>query len=282
MLRVHFLFGCEMFSVLMSVYCNDDPKQLRQALESMLCQSFLPSEVILVIDGIVPDTILNVIKIYEKGLNIKRLQLPKNVGLGNALNFGLEIASYEWIVRMDSDDICRPDRFELQAKFIAEFPDVDVFGGGISEFIISPDLPVSEREVPLSNEEIYMTLRSSSPFNHVTVAFKKSIVASIGGYEGGKNFQEDMLLWYKLASINCVFGNIDKILVDVRVGEQMLKRRGGLDYYLKEVKVNYFGYRKGLVPLRIFIFNLLVKFFVRTSPLFVREKLYSFARRGRV
>ena len=61
---------------------------------------------------------------YSAILPIKIVRLPENVGLGKALNEGMKHCSYDWVFRMDTDDICLPDRFEKQIEFIQKHPNV--------------------------------------------------------------------------------------------------------------------------------------------------------------
>ena len=117
------------FSVAMSIYKNDDPLQLIEALNSICEQSYQPSEIYLVIDGPIGDELQSVINIYSKKYNFFTInQLEKNVGLGNALKIAVENCKYDIITRMDSDDISAPGRFKKQLDaFLKE--DVDVLGG---------------------------------------------------------------------------------------------------------------------------------------------------------
>ena len=109
---------------------------------------------------------------------------------------GLEQASHEWIFRMDSDDICRKNRFELQVEEILKKPQLDVLGGYISEFETLPSVPSvpsGTRVVPLLHHKILSALPVYCPFNHVTVAFRKSKVLSIGSYKGGRGFPKTII-----------------------------------------------------------------------------------------
>ena len=107
------------FSVLLSVYKNDKAEDFRIALQSITTkQTVKPSEVVLVIDGPVSDGINRVISDAETanpGL-FKIIRFEQNQGLGIALRKGMETASNEIVMRMDSDDVAVPDRFEKQMR----------------------------------------------------------------------------------------------------------------------------------------------------------------------
>lgn len=266
------------FSVLMAVYYKDDPIFLEQSLKSLYAQSFKATQVVLICDGQLNEDLDAVIARFMSLLPISLVRLESNIGLGNALNIGLTHCIFDWVFRMDSDDISRPNRFEIQAGFILKNPNVGLVGGSISEFI-DYGSPIGERIVPRCDSDIRSAMAYYSPLNHVTVAFKKDRVIDVGGYQGGNNFQEDYYLWLKLATTDLIFHNMPNVLVDVRVGDNMLTRRGGVDYFIKELKVSYFGFKNGIIPLHSFLKNLIIKFFLRLSPIPIRRMLYQMGRR---
>ena len=116
------------FSVLMSVYRNDKPDDVRTAVESItIKQSVKPDEVVLMIDGPVPTDLKETV--MELAAEIPSLIphfLKENGGLGNALNIGMTKTSYDLVARMDADDISLPDRFEKQIAYMEEHPDCDI------------------------------------------------------------------------------------------------------------------------------------------------------------
>ena len=146
------------FSVCTSVYKNDRPEFVKVALDSMLLfQSLKPSEIVLVQDGPVPESLSSLLLEYEEKYNdvVRIIRLETNMGLGNALKVGVENAKYDIIARMDSDDICLPNRFQKQLEYLENHPEVDIIGGQMTEFIDNPENIVGIREVPLSNDDIY-------------------------------------------------------------------------------------------------------------------------------
>lgn len=138
------------FSVLMSVYKNDNPDFFRTAVESVLVnQTVKPNELVLVVDGPVPESLKQMILNVQQECNeVKIIWLDKNGGLGNALKIGLSECSNEVVARMDSDDIASATRFQQQLEYIDNNPAIDIVGGQITEFIDSPDNIVGRREVP--------------------------------------------------------------------------------------------------------------------------------------
>ena len=200
-------------------------------MESLLNQTAKPEQIVLVRDGEVYEELQSVIDSYVDAYPsvITYVPFEKNGGLGNALRHGLSYCRNELVARMDSDDISVSNRFERQLAFFAEHPDVDIVGGNISEFMNSPESIVDYRIVPQTHDDIVSYLKSRSPYNHVTVMFKKSAVENAGSYEPFYLF-EDWYLWVRMYLSGAKFANIDAVLVNVRVFD-MANRRGGMKYY---------------------------------------------------
>lgn len=224
------------FSVVTSAYKNDKSEFVRVALDSMLInQTVKPTEIVLVRDGQVPEVLDKLLNEYEARypdvFNIIRLE--QNGGLGNALKLGVENAKYDIIARMDSDDICLPNRFELQLKYLEQHPEVDILGGQISEFIGIPENIIGKRVVPCTNSEIYNFMKSRCAFNHMTVMFHKDAVLKAGNYQDWF-WNEDYYLWVRMMKTKCQFANVPEVLVNVRSGADLYARRGGRKYYESE------------------------------------------------
>ena len=224
------------FSIITSVYKNDKPEHVREALDSMLVeQTTKPSEIVLVRDGQVLEELENLLNEYESRypniFNIIRLE--QNGGLGNALKLGVESAKYDIAARMDSDDICLPNRFELQLKYLMEHPETDIVGGQMTEFIGSSDNIVGTRVVPCTKTEIYEYMKNRCALNHVTVMFRKDAVLKAGNYQDWF-WNEDYYLWIRMMIKNCQFANLPETLVNVRSGADQYARRGGRKYYESE------------------------------------------------
>lgn len=224
------------FSIITSVYKNDNPKFVRVALDSMLVeQTVKPTEIIIVRDGVVSATLDSLLNDYEalypSTFNIIRLE--ENKGLGKALKLGVESAKYNIVARMDSDDICLPNRFELQLQYLETHPMCDIVGGQMTEFIGEPSNIVGKRIVPESNEDIYNYMKGRCALNHVTVMFRKDSILKVGNYQDWF-WNEDYYLWVRMMMNKCVFANLSDVLVNVRSGEDQYARRGGMKYFKSE------------------------------------------------
>lgn len=219
------------FTVLMSVYYKEKPEYLQLALESVINQTVKPNEIVLVQDGKLTNELQAVITEYlQKYPDIfKTCALQQNRGLGKALNFGMKKCSNELIARMDTDDIAELNRFELQIKEFKQDKELTLCGGQIAEFADNPSEITGYRNVPLKHNEILSFAKKRNPFNHVTVMFKKQAIQSVGGYMDMTYF-EDYWLWVRVLKAGYITKNIDKVLVRVRAGQDMIARRGGWDY----------------------------------------------------
>jgi len=236
------------YSVLMSVYCREEPENLRLAVESMLEQTVAPSEFVLVCDGPLTRELDDVIAEFCAGYPalFHILRLEENQGLGAALNAGLRQCRYELVARMDSDDIALPDRMRLQLEAWEACPGLSVLGGQIAEFSHSPDHITAYRQVPTETEAICAYLKRRSPMNHTTTLLRKSHVLEAGGYEAVAGF-EDYFLWIKLISRGFSMANIPQLCCRVRADAAMYRRRGGWQYFKNTVKMEAFLLRSGLI-----------------------------------
>lgn len=274
----------EKFSVITSVYKNDKPDLVRVALDSMLVhQTVKPDEIVLVQDGPVSyglsRLLLDYKDNYEGVLNV--IKLEKNGGLGNALRIGVENAKYSICARMDSDDICLPDRFEKQLAYLDEHPECDIVGGQMTEFIDSPDNIVGRREVPLTNEEIYEFMKSRCALNHVTVMFRKEAVLKTGNYQDWF-WNEDYYLWVRMMMAGCNFANIPDVAVNVRSGANQYARRGGKKYFDSEIGIKKLMLEKGMINRKEYVVNYIQRFIIQLLlPNSVRGWVFrTFARKS--
>lgn len=227
------------FSVLISVYSREKASNLGLSLESVFEQTLPPTEVVLVEDGPLTPELYDVIEEYrKKHANLHSVKIEKNGGLGNALNEGLKHCHYELVARMDSDDICFPDRFERQVKFMTEHPDIDVCSGWMSEFEGEPTNRISTKKVPSTHEEISHYIKLRNPLNHPAVMFKKSAVDAAGGYIHFTLF-EDWYLWVRMWQNGAKFANIPAYLLNFRTSADMFRRRGGFKYACLSAKFQW-------------------------------------------
>lgn len=260
----------------MSVYKNDNPEYFRLALESIINQTVRPDEVVLVIDGPVSQDISKVIQEIKAGSSIlKTLQLEKNMGLGIALQKGLEKCQYELVARMDSDDLSVENRFEKQLEIFINQENVSIVGGGIDEFEKDPTKPISKRTLPTEDKAIKTFMKRRNPLNHPTVMFKKQAVLDAGNYQDW-HYNEDYYLWIRMYQKGCRFRNIDDVLVHMRVGEGLYSRRGGKEYFISQKKLFKYMKEHKIISRFCYVRNIMERYIGQVLlPVNIRSKLYS-------
>ncbi|MBQ7624451.1 MAG: glycosyltransferase [Clostridia bacterium] len=212
----------EKYSVLMSLYKKEHPEYLRLALDSMLKQSVPPDEIVLVEDGPLTDALYEVLDEYKE--HIHTVVNKKNLGLGLALNEGLKVCRNELVARMDTDDVSKPNRCEIQLKRFEEKPGLSIVGSHIDEFVGDVTNVISQRRVPTGSEAIYDYAKKRSAFNHPTVMYKKSDVLAEGGYSDLKRNQ-DVDLFGRMLFKGYKAENIDEALLWFRSSDELAARR---------------------------------------------------------
>lgn len=261
------------FDVLMAVYGADDPKLFREAIDSVLNNSCQPSQFILVVDGPVGQGLESCIASLERISTSKIVRLGSNVGLARALNEGLVHVESEYFVRADADDINTIDRFAVLLDAVSS---EDVLGSHVIE--VDPASGVTKNKVvPLDHESICNALPSRNPFHHASVMVKTATALGAGGYPE-LMYREDYGMWVKICALGGRFGNLDKFLVRVTAGEDMVRRRGGLRYAFGEGRLQLFmmSYKvKG--PIRA-LWDGGRRMLAFSLPFFIRKAIYAYLR----
>ncbi len=254
------------FSVAMAVYRNDNAVDFAEAVRSIYdSQIVKPSEIIIVIDGPIPESLETTLESLKKDIGIiKFVRFEKNQGHAAVRQAGLEAASFDLVAVMDADDISVPQRFEMQLEAFAKHPEASVIGGQIKEFIEKPSNVVGERIVPEKDDEIKQYLKSRCPMNLVTVMYRKKDVAAVGGFMDWY-CEEDYYLWIRLAENGYKFFNVSDNLVNVRVGKEMYQRRGGWKYFKSEARLQAYMLKHGVISLPRYIYNILGRFVVQVA-----------------
>ncbi len=255
------------FSVLMSLYIKEVPLYLEDCLKSLKQQTLHADEIIIVLDGPISSDLQTVLDKWVNQLPLNIYPQQRNQGLGKALNIGLEHCKHERVFRMDTDDICTPDRFEVQSKYLDLHPKIDILSCYISEFNITPNDSTSLRKVPASeNIKRYSTFRN--PINHMGVVFKKSKIIEAGGYKH-LHFMEDYYLWIRCIAKKYIIDNIEKPLIYARTGNGMLERRKGYKY----IKSEYRLAKLKKVHLKISTLECAISLIIRAAPRLLSSKL---------
>ena len=247
------------FSVLMSVYYKENADYLMQSLDSVFSQTIRASQIVLVEDGPLTPVLDTLIRDYcDKYPELEIVPLKENKGLGLALAEGIKHCRNEIVARMDTDDIARQDRFELQLKEFEKNQKLDICGSHVKEFEDNIGIVA-----PVTNEVNDNLVRDA--FNHMTVMYKKSAVLAAGSYQHCP-LMEDTLLWVNMFKNGAVAMNIDDFLVNARIGKGMYERRGGWAYYKKYKQARKRIYETGYISWWDYEYTLLVQLVVALMP----------------
>lgn len=206
-------------SILIPFY-NTKYEYFKECLDSIENQTFTRVyETIIVNDGSNND-ITNQIKDYIKTLkgDYKIYDLDKNYGIAYALNYGLNKCIYNYVVRMDSDDIMKHDRLEKQYNYMVNNDKCAVLGGQcemMNESTKKINYVTKHRNVITKT-----FLKHEKPgwfINHPTVMYKKDIIMNIGPYnEALKGHSEDTYLWIELIKNGYEIHNLDDVILTYR------------------------------------------------------------------
>lgn len=264
------------FSCLISLYKNDSSTYLEECFKSLFHQTLPASQIVLIQDGPIGEELSSVVKNWTSCLPIEIFKNEKNFGLGMSLKKGLENCKYEFVVRMDADDICHPKRFEKQIKFLKNNPDIDILGSWARD-IDENGVILKSRKYPTSHVEI-INIIWSCPLIHPTVAFRKNSILSIGSYRTDLVRRQDYELWLRAAANGLKFSNLPEFLLDYRFTN---------DYYKKNnFRVSWLQARlgiKGLLNLRVKnVFPYVAVFFPvlrAVLPSFIERSFHEFVKR---
>lgn len=212
-------------SVLMPLY-NPEEEHLREAISSILNQTFTDFEFLIINDGSKNNAEDVVLSFNDERINYIK---QENMGLASTLNKGIDLASTDIIARMDQDDIAHSDRFEKQVKFLEENPNISIVGSWIKHF------PKTE-VVKVPEFPDLMDFLNSCVMNHPTVMFRKSDFLKYNlKYNPELKTSEDYDLWARAVKV-LNFANIQEVLLDYRIhGGNMTVTRKNLQ---QEIECN--------------------------------------------
>lgn len=257
---------------------KERPDYLEQAFKSILWQTVLPTEVILIEDGILTEKLYKRIEAFEKRLKILNVFLniiknKSNMGLGFSLQKGVKACRYKYIARMDTDDVAFPNRFERQLDYLIENQDIDILGTNSIEFTENDITTVQSNVLPEKHNEIIEYMKFRNPISHPTVMFKRQVILDSGGYRPFQYF-EDYYLWTRCAINNAKFHNLTDKLLMSRVNPKLYSRRGGIKYIKTLWRFRIELRNLNIINFYEMVESFLVQGIVSLLPNIVREFIY--------
>ena len=229
-------------SVVIPTYQND-LHYMKEAVVSILNQSFQDFEILFVDDGNTIECLKYMQELAESDQRVIVLQGPRR-GIAAAINYGIAKARAPLIARMDADDIAVTDRFDIQVSYMLEHPEVDILGSNL-DFIDAEGRRIPDKRWPLYEniEEIRKNAYTSSPMFHPTVMYRKASIMQIGGYDPAFRMAEDYELWLRALKKGLILHNLKNVLLHYRYCQTEEEKRGR-EIWLWDFKVRW----KNFVP----------------------------------
>ncbi|MDB9444789.1 glycosyltransferase [Anabaena sp. CS-542/02] len=230
-------------TVLMAVY--NDEIFLEQSLESILQQLTEDME-LLIIDDHSSDRSWKILQEMERqDSRVRLIRNAQNQGLGYCLSIGTEKARGKYVIRIDSDDVCLPDRFAKQIRFLDQNPDVDIVGGAAIEINEHGETGLI-RKMPYSHEQIKSAIWAC-PLIHPTIAFRRQEILRSGNYDPEIRRRQDYDLWFRCLKAGLRFANLPDALIYYRfTAKSQQKHR--LSQAIDQAKIGWRGCRMLKLP----------------------------------
>lgn len=263
------------YSVLMSLYIKEKPDYLKMSIDSMVKQTIIPDQIVIVKDGPLTNVLEEVLISYQAKYPelFYIVTSEKNLGLGLALNLGLRYCRNELVARMDTDDISLSDRCERQLRAFDNDRDLAIVGTMVDEFYENPREIIATRIVPTNHDEIYEFAKRRSGFNHPTVMFKKSIVLRCGAYSNLRRNQ-DVDLFGRMLFSGFKAKNLDSSLLLFRSNKALSKRRRSWENTKSYISTIYKLWKMGYSSFGDYILVCIAQTIMFISPVVVQSWLY--------
>lgn len=217
-------------AVILPVYKNDKVEFLNKAIDSIAFQTYKDFHIYIGVDGPVDGEIKDVLKLIDEKSKVSVIWYDVNRGLACVLNDLLDICSkegYEYIARMDADDISEYNRFEKQINFLEEHPEIDVVGGAISEIDEKGESRNKTIIYPETPEDCRAFFSKRNPHAHPAVMFRKSFFDKLAGQKYRPEYRQnqDTMLWYDGMMAGTQHANILDVVLRFRMTDVMFKKR---------------------------------------------------------
>ncbi len=228
-------------SVIMGVYNQFNKKILKDAVDSILSQSFKDFEFIIYDDGSNPEATEILKQVAGEDSRIKLIGHEENHGLAFSLNSCIREAKGKYIARMDADDISYPERLNKQKRFLEDHPEYSWVGCNIELFDENGIWGRRDyREEPKKDDFL-----KYSPFAHPTVMYRADIFKTSGGYAVSEDMLrcEDYEIFMRLCADGLRGANLQDYLFAYRESDDSYKKRT-FAFRINEAKCRYRNYKK--------------------------------------
>ena len=245
-------------SIVMAAY--NEEQSIGRAIESILAQTFINWELIIIDDGST-DTTTEVIERYAN--NDSRIRLfsnEVNMQLPASLNKGIGLAKADLVARADADDVNLPERLSKQYDYLREHGDVDVVGTA-GYLLDEAGCRVGCYTHPLTHAELEELPFIKIQFFHPSVLIRRRFFDRAGLYNPNYPRGQDKELWLRGLKAGCRYANLPEKLIEYSTGgyvmswKSMLRQLFDFLRLAKEMKVER-GYAQAFV---LFVYTAAIK-----------------------
>ena len=238
-------------AVILPVYKKDKVKYLNLAVESILYQTYRNIHLFIGVDGPVGDDLRDSLVLFDRQNKVSIEWFPENRGLACVLNDLLDKCfkeGYDFIARMDADDISLTDRLEKQMKYLEMHPEIDVVGGAIDEIDENGNSRQKTIVYPEGSADCRAFFSKRNPHAHPAVLFRKSFFDKLNGkkYRPEYRQNQDTMLWYDGMMAGTQHANIPDVVLKFRMTNAMFKKRRNGWAFAKKQFTDRLTINKGL------------------------------------
>lgn len=264
----------------MCIYKNDNAIFVKEAIDSVINQEGITGHLYLFIDGPLSDSLVSCLDSYKVHANCFFSFSRHNIGLASGLNYlidnVIDLDNYDYIARMDADDICDSQRLLTQVRFLNETPAVSVVGSDVIEISESGE-EIFYKKMDERHEDLLLKIIKKCPFNHPSVMFNISIFREGYRYRAELKNTQDYYFWIDLLAAGKIFHNINSPLLKFRVDSNFHSRRG-FKKAVNDLQSRIYAFKKLNVLSFSNIIHTFLLFFLRLSPSFVKKVAYNLFR----
>lgn len=268
-------------AVAMSVYKSDVKNYVVESVNSILSQTYKNFHLYIEVDGGVDSDVERFLCSLSNQSNVSVSFNDKNKGLAYRLNCiidkSLQQGGFDYLARMDADDISEPNRFELQVKFLTENPNVYIVGSDVVEIDNQGNSIFYKRMIP-DNKTLVNKVIKRCPFNHPTVMFRMDVFSRYNlRYKPELMNTQDYYLWVDVIYNKLSLANINSPLLKFRI-DQSFHRRRGLKKSLNECKSRFYAMNKLSIMTPSNVVHTILLFMLRLSPEYIKRVAYKYMR----
>jgi glycosyltransferase involved in cell wall biosynthesis len=194
---------------------NEAPATITESLLAIRNQTFRDFECLVIDESTDPAKAAAIQTECALDPRFRYIHPDSRLGLAGSLNLGLATANGALIARCDADDVCLPNRLDLQVQFLQEHPNIGILGGTM-DIIDETGRTTGHRGYPLKHDDIARTMMLTNAMAHPTVMFRRDLPERFGPYDPTFRFSEDLELWLRWLNAGVRFANLPQTLLKYR------------------------------------------------------------------